>query len=435
MGSRVRAVLGVIVFIACHLHLNTGSYAATLSISPATLEKAGLDLTGYLATVQPGDEIILMDGAYKGPVTIDIPLVLRGANSGATIDAGGMSSVISINAADVTVQGLILKNSGISHETKDSGVFLNKTAKRAVVRDNVLINNLVGVYVWGADDAQVIHNSITGRNDLRVNERGNGVYIWNAPGAYVGFNDIQYGRDGIFINTSKKNTFEGNRLRDLRYGIHYMYANFSTVKDNISIGNDAGFALMFSRQLSVTGNTSIGGKVHGFLLNYANSSDISDNKVIGHGGEKCVFIYNSNKNTFHRNWFEDCDIGVHFTGGSERNEMLQNSFMRSRTQVKYVGTRWVEWSDGEKGNFWSDNAAYDLNGDHIADDAYRPNDLVDQVMWRHPVARTLLSSPAVQILRWAQGQFPGVYPGGVIDRHPLMTPTPPQISSYWQDKE
>ena len=88
----------------------------------------------------------------------------------------------------------------------------------------------------------------------------------------------------------------------------------------------------------------------------------------------------------------------------------------------YVGTRNLDWSVAGRGNYWSDNPAFDLNGDGIADTAYRPNDVVDQVVWRYPAAKLLLNSPATQIVRWAQSQFPALHPGGVIDTAPLMTP-------------
>lgn len=90
--------------------------------------------------------------------------------------------------------------------------------------------------------------------------------------------------------------------------------------------------------------------------------------------------------------------------------------------MKYVGTRALDWSDKRRGNFWSDNPAFDLDNDGIADVAYRPNDLVDRVVWINPAAKLLLNSPAVSTLRWAQAQFPALHPGGVIDSAPLMTP-------------
>jgi nitrous oxidase accessory protein len=178
---------------------------------------------------------------------------------------------------------------------------------------------------------------------------------------------------------------------------------------------------MYSRNLKVKGNLSEGDRNHGILLNFTNQADIRDNKVLN-GQDKCVFIYNSNKSTFYRNHFEGCQVGVHFTAGSERNLIHGNAFIGNRTQVKYVGTRHLNWSHDGRGNYWSDHPSFDMNGDGIADALYRPNDLVDQVVWAHPQAKLLLNSPALQIVRFAQAQLPALHPGGVVDSAPLMAP-------------
>ena len=52
----------------------------------------------------------------------------------------------------------------------------------------------------------------------------------------------------------------------------------------------------------------------------------------------------------------------------------------------------------------------------------RPNGIIDQIIWRAPVARLLMNSPAISIVKWAQSQFPAILPGGVIDSKPLMNP-------------
>jgi nitrous oxidase accessory protein len=325
------------------------------------------------------------------------------------------------------------------------------------VEGNRMEGNLFGVYVHGAPDALVRGNAITGRRGGRISERGDGVTVWNAPGARVEGNDIRFGRDGIFVKTSRQNAFVGNRFRDLRFGVHYMYTNDSEVSGNASFGNHAGYAIMYSQRLRVRGNRSEGDRDHGLLFNYANGSDITGNHVVGRAGGfrepgagedgagdghvpagaagdpagdgpapgKCVFLYNSNRNRFTGNRFEGCGIGIHFTAGSEGNEIAGNAFIGNRTQVKYVGTRHLDWSHAGRGNYWSDNPAFDLDRDGIADAAYRPNDIVDRVLWTAPRAKILLNSPAVQVLRWAQSQFPAILPGGVVDSRPLVAPPPP----------
>ena len=389
--------------------------AATVPPGRGTLQDA-------VSAARSGAELVLVSGRYEGSVHIDRPLALRGV-AGAVIDGGGSGRVLTVDAPDVIVEGVTVIGSGLDLSTEDSGVFVTANGDRAQILGNTLDRNLIGVYLKGPEDAEVRDNVVEGRADLRMNERGNGVQLWNTPGSVVAGNELRYGRDGIFVTTSRHNRFIGNRFRDLRFAIHYMYTNFGEVSGNHSAGNHIGYAIMFSHHLQVTGNVSAGDRDRGILLNYANGSEIAGNRVLD-GPEKCVFIYNANMNRIHGNLFQGCDIGVHFTAGSEGNEIHGNAFAGSRTQVKYVGTRHVEWSRDGAGNYWSDNAAFDLDGDGIADRPYRPNGLVDHVMWRHPRAKLLLGSPAVHVLRWAQSAFPGLHPGGVTDSAPLMAMPP-----------
>ncbi len=389
------------------------------SASPTMVAADGPNLQELLDAAAPGAVLRLAPGVY-GPIRITRPVTLEG-EPGAELRGPGTGSVVSILAPDVTVRGLTIRGSGTDIDAMDSGVFVGKEGDRALVEDNLIEGNLFGVYLWGPDDAVVRRNSIRGLRKDVLSENGNGVSVWNAPGSKVIENEFRFGRDGIFVITSKRNVFSGNRMRDVRFAVHYMYTHDSEVRDNVSIGNHVGFAIMFSDRLKVTGNLSQGDRDHGLLFNYANRSLIEKN-IVRDGGEKCVFIYNANFNRFLGNWFEGCEVGIHFTAGSERNEIIGNAFIDNRSQVKYVGTRSLDWSGDGRGNYWSDNPAFDLNGDGIADTAYRPNDIIDRVLWTAPAAKLLVNSPAVQVIRWAQSQFPALHPGGVIDSAPLMRP-------------
>lgn len=413
-------------------------------------------LSAVLRDAAPGDRILLKAGRHDGPLVIDKPVTLEGED-GASIVGNGKGSVITINATQVTVRGLEITGSGMDLTTMDSGVFAEQTAMGAIIENNAITGNLYGIYLHGAKNSLARKNAIVGLKQGRMSEFGNGVTVWNAPGSKVIDNDISFGRDGIATNASKRNIFSGNRFRDLRFAIHYMYTNDSEIRDNISIGNSVGYAIMFSNRLKIVGNVSDGDRDHGLLLNSANGSLITGNTVRGRlqpaerwtsagmqdaahgaksdgeaveiegdkrlGPEKCVFIYNANKNQLRDNEFQGCAIGIHFTAGSEGNTMTGNAFINNRNQVKYVGTRYLDWSVDGRGNYWSDNPAFDLDGDGIGDNAYRPNDLIDKVLWTSPQAKILTSSPAVQVIRWAQVQFPALLPGGVMDSHPLMAPT------------
>lgn len=398
--------------------------AAELRVAP------GGGLEQAIARAAPGDVLLLAPGRHAGPVVLDRPLTLDGGGA-ATIDAGGKGSVITVTGPGAVVRGLILTGSGSDHGTIDSGVQLTRTAKGALIEGNRIEGNLYGVDIHGAEDTVVRGNTIIGRQDARMNARGNGVYIWNAPGAVVEGNDIRWGRDGIFTNSSRRNVFRDNLFRDLRFAVHYMYTHDSEVSGNVSIGNHLGYAIMYSNRVKVLHNLSLKDRSHGLMLNYANESDVVGNLV--RGAEKCTFIYNAHKNLIAGNRYEGCDIGIHFTAGSERNGFTGNGFLGSRNQVKYVGSRDLEWSVEGRGNFWSDHPAFDLNGDGIADSGFRPNDLMDHILWSQPAAALLTGSPAVQLIRWSQSSFPATLPGGVVDSHPLMAPPvieiPPAVAA------
>lgn len=380
-------------------------------------------LQAAVAAAAAGDVLVLSPGVHAGPVTIDRAITLRG-EPGAVIVGAGKGSVVTVESPDARIEGLTIRGSGTNLDTMDSGVFVDRHSPGAVIVGNRFENNLFGVYLHGAADSLVQDNVIVGRDDIRLSQAGNGVSIWNAPGAQIIGNEITGGRDGIFVKTSRNNLFMDNVMTKLRFAIHYMYTQDSVVAGNRSLGNHAGWVLMYSDRLEVRDNVSVDDRDHGLMLNTANSSEITGN-VVRNGGEKCVFIYNANKNLISGNWFEGCPIGIHFTAGSERNRVVDNAFVGNRTQVKYVGTRFIEWSVDGRGNYWSDNPAFDLDGDGIADAAYRPNDVMDEILWTLPQAKLLLNSPAVETIRWAQARFPALYPGGVVDSAPLMRPPAP----------
>lgn len=389
---------------------------------------AGADnLAAAVRAAAAGDVLMLAAGVH-GPAVIDKPLTLDGQGQ-AIVDGGGKDTVLLVTGDDVTLRGLTVRGSGNRNEAIDSGIKVVKGVQRTLIEDNILTDNMHGIDFHGAIDAVARRNVIEGRQDAHMLMRGNAFYVWNAPGVVIEDNQVRYGRDGIFSNASKKDIYRRNVFRDLRFAIHYMYTNDSIVEDNVSIGNHLGFAIMYSRRAQVTGNISLHDRDHGVMLNSAVDADVVGNLVVG--AAKCTFLYDANKNLIAGNRFEGCDIGIHYTAGSARNAFTDNAFLGNRNQVKYVGTRDLEWSLDGRGNFWSDLAAFDLNGDGFADQAFRPNDMMDHILWSQPAAGLLIGAPAVQLIRWSQQSFPATLPGGIVDSRPLMAPVEIAISPEW----
>ncbi len=345
------------------VHLILAMVPPGLAAAETRVVAPGDDLAAAVAAARPGDELILSAGVHAGPVTVDRPLTLRG-EAGAVLDGGNEGSVVNVTAPSVAVTGLTIRGSGSDRTSMDAGVNLARTAKGWSRTTNSSATCTVS-RIQGAPNATVRGNRITGRTGRQA-EAGNGASVWNALGALVENNVVRLGRDGIFSNASKRDVFRANRMEKTRFAIHYMYTNDSEIIDNVSVDNTVGYAIMFSDRLKITGNVSEGDRDHGLLLNSAKRSDIHGNRVLGRalpdarwfngekgaddgmapasepadpggdriGPEKCLFVYNANRNDIRDNRFEGCGIGIHLTAGAEGNGVSGNAFVANRVQVK-----------------------------------------------------------------------------------------------------
>jgi nitrous oxidase accessory protein len=181
------------------------SRAERITVTPGEALQAVLDRAAE------GNVVVLGAGVHKAPVRLDKRLTLEG-EPGAVLEGSGKGSVVTMLAPEAVVRGLTIRGSGMDLERTDSGVFMEKSASRALVEGNRIESNLYGVYVHGAEDALVQKNTIIGIKEAgRINESGNGVSVWDAPGSKVIDNDVSFGRDGIFSVASRNNTFSRNR--------------------------------------------------------------------------------------------------------------------------------------------------------------------------------------------------------------------------------
>lgn len=402
-----------------------------------TVTPDGPELQEVLDEAAPGQTIRLASGDYQGNFRIRTPLVLRGER-GAVLDGDGRGHILRVEAPDVTVQGLTLRNGGADLNEHDSAIYVASEGEGAVIADNRIKARGFGIRLHRARDTTVRSNRITGDSTIRSQDRGDGIRLFATEGARVVDNEVRGTRDGIYIDNSNHNRLIGNRLFEQRYGIHYMFSHDNVVQDNFTRDNRMGYALMQSRNLKVVGNEARRDQSYGFLLNYVTYSTVADNRAIdiqrghssvgtdGHaiqGTEgKALFVYNAIGNEFRGNLFAGTEIGIHLTAGSRDNTFVKNAFVGNKHQVKYISNELQEWSLDGVGNYWSDYLGWDLRGDGIGDMPYEPNDAMDRILWKYPLASVLANSPAVQLLRWVQRQFPVFRPPGVRDSHPLMTP-------------
>lgn len=386
--------------------------AAEITVAPSQ------SITEAIARAAPGDVIRIERGHYQERLLIDKPLTLQGINR-PTIDGGLKGDTIRVTAEDVTIDGLIVRNSGDDLIEQNAGIYIWPGAHRAVVRNCDLNYNLFGFWIEKANDVRIENNLITGKRDYRSVSRGNGIQLYNTRGARIIGNHISFVRDAIYVDVSHEAIFRGNRLHHSRYGTHYMNSYYNLWEDNESWLNRGGLALMEVRHQNVRNNRAWANSDHGIMLRTIQDSVVEGNVVAGNA--RGFFVYDAEYNTLQNNLVVDNIVGVHLWAGSFNNVVEGNDFISNREQVRYVASRDEKWGV-KHGNHWSNYVGWDRNGDGIGDVPYEANDVVDRLSWRHPMMKLLLASPAVQTLRMVGQQFPLLRAPSIVDPNPRMEP-------------
>ena len=399
---------------------------ASPALAAAWRVKPGESIQAAIDRAAPGDTIEVERARYVENLLITKPLTLRGLDR-STISGGLRGDTIRITATDVTIEGLIVSESGDSLRDQNAGIYVYPGSDRTVVRNCDLSYNLFGLWIEKANDVRIEGNLITGKRDYQSSQRGNGVQLYNTHRAQIIGNHISFVRDALYVDVSHNAVFRDNRLHHSRYGTHYMNAYDNLWENNETWMNRGGLALMEVRRITVRNNRAWANSDHGIMLRTIQDSVIENNVVAGN--QRGFFIFDAEYNTLRGNTVVDNVVGIHLWAGSKNNVVERNDFIYNREQVRYVGARDLPWGEKE-GNHWGNYLGWDRNGDGKGDVPYEANDLVDRLSWRHPMMKLLLGSPAVQTLRVVSQQFPLLRAPSIVDPNPRMEPNNPDWSQW-----
>lgn len=398
---------------------------------PIIVSPAGplTSISEAVAQAQPGDTIEVRGGVYHEHISIDKPLTLVGIDR-PIIDGDGKGIIIDIDAPDVTVRGFHLRNSGKVLEKEDGGI--ETRGARTLIEDNILEKVLFGVYLNLSPNSTIRNNQITGY-DLPPALRGDLIRFWYSHDSVLEGNTISHGRDAV-IWFSKGAQLRNNIIRQGRYGLHFMFDDDNVLEGNYLEGNSVGAYLMNSKNLKVLGNTfafNRGPSGYGLGLKDMDGIYAQDNRFVGNR----VAVYLDNppaasgvKDQIVRNLFAYNDIGMLFLPLVRNTELWDNTFWENSEQVAIQGGGELKGNDWEmdgRGNYWSDYAGYDANGDGVGDLPYRSISLFENLMGRYPALRLFQQSPASDAIDLAARAFPITQPRAkMADQYPLMAPVP-----------
>lgn len=376
-----------------------------------------------VAAAAPGDTLLLGAGTHRGPLRITRTLVLRGER-GAVVDGGGRGTVLEIGAAGTRVEGLTVRACGRQVLTIDSGIHV--LAAGVTLRDLTLIDVLYGIYGERADGLVVERCTLRGRVDpLDESGDGNGIHLWYCRDPAVRACDVTRFLDGIYLSFADGAWVEDTRLHDQgRYGLHTMYCQRNTFVRDTLTRNAAGCAIMFSNHLEVASNSIVhnrGPRTYGLLLRDCSDGRFHDNQLVDN--TVAVFMDGSNRNRIEDNLVQDNGWGLLLFSSCAGNVVAGNDFIHDDYPVA-LDMRYTRnaFDDGRRGNYWSEAAPYDLDGNGVSDVPFSPVTAFSFVSKQYPDLAVLSASPAVAALGVAERVFPAMRPSEAVDRFPRVRP-------------
>lgn len=361
-----------------------------------------------------GTTVRVAAGMHTGDIVIDKPLRLTGSGRPLLIGSG-KGTVVSVRAEGVTVEGFDIDGRGGGDLGEDpSGVHV--ASKKAVIRHCVIRNTLFGIYLRQADGVVVEHCTIRGIPGKEAGEKGSGIHVFDTIGFTLRDNDIRDVRDGFYIQSSSHGKIFGNRARDLRYGLHYMYSDDNQFEDNTFENGAAGTAVMYSRRITFRRNRFLrnrGFASVGLLLKACDDVIAEDNLIADNA--RGIFLEGSARNVFLRNVVAKSDTAIVLYDSCSLNRFEGNSFVANLTPLTLVGRRTDTLF---RGNYWSDNAEPDLDGDGRSDRPYRLSNVFDHLRGNISAADLFAQGMGARAMGIAEEAFP------VLDLIPVQDELP-----------
>lgn len=375
-----------------------------------------------------GDTVRVESGAYNENLILSKSIRLEGVNSPHVIGSGS-GSVIIVAAANSSIIGFRITNSGRDLQAEDAGILLRSNGN--TIEDNELSDVLFGIYLLHSADNSIRRNRIAGRAEVESGERGAGLHLWNSPLNLLEDNVISHARDGMYIQSSPNNTIRRNRVSNLRYGLHYMNSDNNRFEDNVFHDNVAGAAIMYSKNIELRRNAFVrnrGFSSFGILFQDCQQCITEQNLILNNAVG--LFLEATNGSVFRSNTIAENDVALQIFASSAENTFTGNNFINNLSPLQMVGlgSRIRPQSENMRGNYWSEYDGYDLDSDGIGDVPHKIQNIFEYLEGNLPRLRIYLNSPAARSVELAERSFPILKGSNEFDRQPLMKPVDIDLS-------
>lgn len=393
------------------------------SATNITVCKKGCDYSSIKEAInvsKSGDSIFIKKGTYNESnlVVYKKSLYIYGED-GTIIDTQHNGYGFSVEATDVVIKNLTIKNIEVSYTKEYAAILLFKSYDFII--ENITVENAFFGFLIQKSKNGKIHNNVISGTGLAEADSGNAIHLWHCDAIQITNNDVRRMRDGIYLEFGNHSYIANNySTENLRYGLHFMFSNDNTYEKNTFESNGAGVAVMFSKRIKMYSNIfekNWGTASYGILLKEINDAELKhnvfENNTIGinaDGTNRIIYT----ENTFKNNGYA---IKVH--GACYDNTYSRNNFFYNSFDLSYSGNL---NSNIFKNNYWSNYTGYDLDKNGIGDIPYRPVKLFSYLVNRTPESIILLRSLFIDIIDFSEKVSPIFTPENLTDEQPSMNP-------------
>jgi nitrous oxidase accessory protein len=426
-------IAGCVLLLLCAafvlpLRAAASDWVAPLRPSPLFLiSYSQPSLQAMIDAAAPGDTVIVPAGTWQAPIRIDKPLTLEG-QAWPVIQGDGSGDVIRIQSPDVTVRGFVVRGSGVSLDREDTGI--RAMGANTVIENNSIEDALFGIYLEQAADSVVRGNTIHGM-DLPISRRGDGLKIFYSPRTLIEANVMRDTRDAL-LWYSPYSIVRNNDFAAGRYGLHMMQSDHHMIEENIFRNNSVGVYIMYGSGFELRRNLLAGNRgPSGYGIGLKEASDVllEGNRIVNNRAgvySDASPLQPDSTVTYRNNLLAYNEIGLEMLPNTQRNRFQENILLDNGVQVNVAGGGDLlrnEWAVAGRGNYWSDYAGFDADGDAIGDLPYTSKSLFDSLTGAQPELRLFQLSPAGDALDLAAKAFPIFAPQPrMSDPAPLMQP-------------